>query len=358
MGRNSDLTAARKAKKDEFYTWLPDIERELKHYREHFAGKTVLCNCDDPFESDFFKYFALKFNKLKLKRLISTSWAGSPIAGKSLKLPGRGACKAVVDVVRDADGNGTLDLKDIRILFETRENRLEPLEGDGDFASPECLELLDQSDIVVTNPPFSLFRKYVGTLMERGKKFLIIGNVNAATYKEIFPLFRENKIWFGSNDGGGTLPFYVPDEYPLTGSSCGVGIDESTGRKRNFICVKGIRWFTNLKVKRLQEELTLVRRYSPERYPEFDHYDAIEVGQVKDIPCDYAGVMAVPITFLDRYNPAQFKIVDANGCRKSDSVPYKAHGLIKDGDGTVGGVAKYVRICIRNLHPEQPKEAA
>ncbi|MCR5258897.1 MAG: adenine-specific methyltransferase EcoRI family protein, partial [Desulfovibrio sp.] len=197
MGRNSDLTNAKKAKKDEFYTWLPDIERELKHYREHFAGKTVLCNCDDPFESSFFRYFALNFNWLKLKRLISTSWAGSPIAGKSMELPGKGAWKAVVDVVRDADGNGTLDLEDIRILFETRENHLEPLKGDGDFASPECLKLLDSADIVVTNPPFSLFRKYMSTLLEHEKKFIVIGNVNAVTNKGFFPLIKADKVWVG-----------------------------------------------------------------------------------------------------------------------------------------------------------------
>ncbi len=331
---NKDLNAARWAKKDEFYTRLADIELELKHYKRHFAGKTVLCNCDDPFESSFFKYFAMNFNWLGLKRLVSTSWAGPS---------GKVAWKAVVDVVHDADGNGILDLDDIRSLFETGENWLESLEGSGDFASPECLRLLDEADIVVTNPPFSLFRTYLPMLVEHGKKFLVIGSLNAVTCRDVFPLFMEGRVWLGANAGGGAMPFYVPDGYPLAGASC--GIDEAT--KRRYVVVHGVRWFTNLDVERRHEKLPLECGYSPSRYPKYDNYDAIEVGQVKDIPCDYDGAMGVPVTFLDKFDPEQFEIL---GCTESEGKGF-SNGLWDRESGIVqpllGGFRVYKRLFVR-----------
>ena len=306
-----NLDAAKAAKKDEFYTQLSDIERELQHYWPHFQGKTVLCNCDDPYESNFFKYFALNFNQLGLRRLICTCYNGSPVRGNELLLPfdysdeapRRQACKVEISEVKDLNGDGAVDLSDVRILLQNDRNVCAPLET-GDFRSRECIELLEQADIVVTNPPFSLFREYVGQLMEYGKKFLIIGNVNAITYKEIFPLIMANELWLGPSITSGDRKFYVPDSYPLKAAGC--GIDESG---RRYIRVKGVRWFTNLDHQKRHEEMDLVRRYSPEEYPKYDNYDAIEVSKTADIPRDYGGVMGVPITFLDKYTPEQFEIV-------------------------------------------------
>ena len=205
--------------------------------------------------------------------------------------------KAVVSVVYDKTGDGGVDMFDVAELFRSGENQLTELSGDGDYRSDECLELLQEADIVVTNPPFSKFREYVSTLIKYDKKFIIIGNINAATYKETFPLIQHNKMWLGASIHSGDRAFYVPDDYPLDAASC--GIDESTGRK--FIRVKGVRWYTNLDHKQRHEELILVKRYSPELYPRFDNYDAINVNITADIPCDYAGMMGVPITFLDKY---------------------------------------------------------
>ena len=227
MAGNSNLASAMEAKQDEFYTQLRTIEDELRHYRKHFKGKTVLCNCDDPFESNFFKYFALNFNKLGLKKLIATCYAGSSIAGTQLSLFGddtdeerRTPYKAIVTTVHDATGNGGVDMLDVAELFRNGENRLEKLEGDGDFRSRECLELLDEADIVATNPPFSLFREYLSTLIDHDKKFVIIGNQNTATTKDIFPLLKENKVWLGYHSGH-TL-FEVPDSYgAILGTSAG-----------------------------------------------------------------------------------------------------------------------------------------
>lgn len=316
MANNKDLQTAAKARKDEFYTQLTDIEKELRHYRRHFAGKIVFCNCDDPFESNFFKYFVLNFNRLGLKKLISTCYTGSPIAGQQLSLydvPGasrsaRNGGKpymAEVTVVKDADGDGGVDMTDIALLFKNGENKLTELSGNGDFRSPECLALMDQSDIVVTNPPFSLLREYVAALMAHKKNFIILGNINAVTYKEFFPLIMNNQVWIGPSIHSGDRMFNVPDDYPLEAAGC--GIDPETGRK--FIRVKGVRWFTNLDVKQRHEEMILIRKYSPEAYPHYDNYDAIDVSATADIPCDYAGVMGVPITFLDKYCPDQFEIL-------------------------------------------------
>ena len=289
---NKNLNAAKEAKKDEFYTQLEDINNELRHYREHFRGKTVLCNCDDPRVSNFFTYFAYNFEFLGLKRLITTCYKN-----QNMDLFSQNQSEQAIYLIYDGDKNGNN-------IPDPEEIGIHPLKGDGDFRSHECIELLKQADIVVTNPPFSLFREYVAQLMEYEKKFLIIGNVNANTTKEIFPLIRANKMWMGASIHSGDRKFWVPDDYELNAANCGV---DETGRK--FIRVKGVRWFTNLDYKERHENLILYRTYSPEYYLRYDNFDAIEVGKTEDIPCDYDGVMGVPVTFLDKYNPDQFEIL-------------------------------------------------
>lgn len=355
---NSQLSAAKKAKNDEFYTRMTDIEHELVHYRKHFKGKVVLCNCDDPFESNFFKYFALNFNPLGLKKLIATCYSGSPIAGGEYQ-PSlfdddvdentgrhRRAYKAVVNVFRDTTGDGGLDMDDIKNLLDSGENELTELHGDGtygagDFRSRECLELLDEADIVVTNPPFSLFREYVATLMEHGKKFVIVGNQNAITYKEAFPLLRDDRLWLGYNK---VKEFVVPSaDHPERGNIV-------TDGKGGLIAKFGnICWYTNLDIKKRHEDLLLYRRYKedPSRYPKYDNYDAIEVSKVKDIPEDYWGVMGVPITFMDKYNPDQFDIV---GCSESEGRGF-SNGLwdpaSKTAQPIINGHKVYKRLFVR-----------
>ncbi len=312
------LHKAKQAKKDEFYTQLVDIENELKHYKEQFRGKVVYCNCDDPYESNFFRYFVLNFKHLGLKGLITTSYKPSPIANTQLGLfgddktlaPQKGrpkvtANKFIIKDVGDIDGDGAYDLKDVaQQLRENKHNEWQPLSGDGDFRSPECVELLKQADIVVTNPPFSLFREYIDQIVRNNKKFLIIGNVNAITYKECFKLIKDNKLWMGASIHSGDREFQVPDDYPLT--AAGYRIDEE-GKK--YIRVKGVRWFTNLDYQERHEDLVLYKKYTPESYPRYDNYDAINVDKTADIPMDYEGAMGVPITFLDKYNPEQFEII-------------------------------------------------
>ena len=379
---NVNLSAAKTAKKDEFYTQLTDIEKEMRYYRKHFKDKTVFCNCDDPFESNFFKYFVLNFNRLGLKKLIATCYTGSPIANKQLSIfdilgeseeTQNKPYKAVVTTVYDKTGDGGVDMLDVAELFKSGENELTELEGDGDFRSPECLELLDEADIVVTNPPFSLFREYVGVLVAHQKKFIIIGNVNAVKYRETFPLIMSNELWLGASIHSGDRAFFVPDDYPLDAAGC--GIDEATGRK--YIRVKGVRWFTNLDIKQRHEDLILVKRYDPDYYRRFDNYDAIIVDSVADIPCDYSDVMGVPITFLDKYNPSQFEIIGRTGniewatteCafftppteemqnkyKKQNKTWRVQNGYYVTEDGIAHTV--YDRLFIRNKHPEEPKGA-
>lgn len=309
---NKNLNAAKVAKKDEFYTQLSDIERELQHYWQHFRGKVVLCNCDDPYESNFFKYFALRFNQLGLKKLICTCYNGSPVTGNELAFhfdgfdddePKKIAYKVEITEVKDENGDGAVDLSDVQYLLKSDRNVLSILKT-GDFRSQECIELLKEADIVVTNPPFSLFREYIGQLMKYQKKFLIIGNMNSITCKEIFPYVQNNKMWIGPSISSGDRKFYVPDDYPLNAAGCGV---DSDGKR--FIRVKGVRWFTNLDHNKRHEDLDLVCRYSEDEYTTFDNFDAIEVGKTSDIPYDYDGIMGVPITFLDKYNPDQFEIL-------------------------------------------------
>lgn len=289
---NKNLNKAKEAKKDEFYTQLDDINNELKHYREHFRGKTVLCNCDDPRVSNFFTYFAYNFEFLGLKKLITTCYKN-----QNMDLFSQNQSDKAVYLVYEGDKNGDH-------IPNADEIGVMPLKGDGDFRSKECIELLKEADIVVTNPPFSLFREYVAQLIEYDKKFLIIGNVNAVKYKELFPLIMNNKIWLGASIHSGDRKFWVPNDYELNAAGC--GIDE-TGRK--YIRVKGVRWFTNLDYKERHENLILYKHYSPEEYPKFENFDAININRTEDIPCDYNGVMGVPITFMDKYNPEQFEIL-------------------------------------------------
>ena len=289
---NTTLTAAKAAKKDEFYTQLSDIERELVHYKHHFKDKTVLCNCDDPRVSNFFKYFTLNFEHLGLKRVIATCYKSQDVDLFSMNT----SEQAVYQIYEgDRDGNAMPDANEIEVR---------PLQGDGDFRSAECIELLKQADIVVTNPPFSLFREYVALLAKYDKKFLIIGNQNAITYKECFKLILDNKMWLGCT--GGSMVFTVPNSYEPKASRYW----EKDGVK--YRSMGNTYWFTNLDHHKRHEDLILYKKYTPEEYPTYDNYNAINVNKVSEIPYDYEGVMGVPITFLDKYNPDQFEIVDIN----------------------------------------------
>lgn len=275
---NTNLSNAKRAKNDEFYTQLSDIENELKHYKSHFAGKVVYCNCDDARKSNFFRFFQKKFNDYGLKKLVTTSYNED----------GHGS---VLVYEGDTNGNGKLDEHEVKVS---------ELKGNGDFRSEECLELLKEADIVVTNPPFSLFREFIATLVHYDKKFLVIGNQNAITYKEIFPLIKENKLWTGNNM---VKTFRVPQ---VTNKNCEVLPNGEIIAKFGSIC-----WFTNLDIKKRHEEIILYKKYNEEEFPKYDNYDAIEVSKVCEIPKDYDGIIGVPITFLYRYNPSQFEIV---GC--------------------------------------------
>lgn len=304
-----DLAQAKDAKKDEFYTQLSDIEKELVHYREYFRDKVVFCNCDDPYESNFFKYFALNFNALGLKKLIATCYDGSPIAQQELPLfpekdaePKRKAYKVEISEVPDLDGNGSTDLTDVQLLLKSSAHNVKAeLKGNGSFDSPECIELLKEADIVVTNPPFSLFREFLALLDKYNKQFIIIGNTNALTYKETFKMFQEDKIRTGYTNFNVGMYFQVPDSWEKFHH-----IED--GKK--IARVSTSCWFTNLPVSKHNEELILIKHYTPEEYPYYENYDAININAYNDIPCDYDGIMGVPITFLDKYNPEQFDILE------------------------------------------------
>ena len=339
MALNQNLHTAKRGKKDEFYTQLRDIENELRHYKHHFKNKVVYCNCDDPRVSKFFFYFSYQFEHFGLKRLIATCYKN-----QEPDLFSRHDSEQAIylEYCGDQDGN---------LVPDTHEIAVNHLQGDGDFRSAECIELLKQADIVVTNPPFSLFREYVAQLMEYDKKFLIIGNQNAITYKEIFPLIKDNLLWLGYGTGGRDMLFDVPEEYARElvetkkeGSAYRIVDGAVKGRLGNAC------WFTNLSHDKRNEKLILYRQYSPEMYPHYDNYDAIEVSKTKNIPEDWSGAMGVPITFLDKYNPDQFEILDANDIRLRDSIPRKPHGLIKDSHGTHPNRARpvYARVIIRN----------
>lgn len=327
---NKTLTLAKKAKNDEFYTQLGDIERELKHYKEHFKGKTVLCNCDDPRVSNFFKYFALNFEQLELKRVIATCYKN-----QEPNLFSQNKSEQAVYIIYEGDKNGNHIVDDMEI-------EVMPLKGDGDFRSKECIELLKQADIVVTNPPFSLFREYVAQLMEYEKKFVIIGNYNAITYKEIFPLLKANQLWLGNGFSGGNAYFKIIDSERTFAN--GVYNEDTKLVKFRNCC-----WYTNLDIQKRHEELILYKRYTPEDYPKYDNYDAINVDKVKEIPVDYDGVMGVPITFMDKYNSAQFKII---GMAEDNGKGYSGAEAKWDGINphcVINGKNKFKRIFIKRI---------
>ena len=310
MAANANLHKAKNAKNDEFYTQLTDVSKELMHYKQHFKDKIVFCNCDDPTWSAFWKYFHLNFSALGLKKLISTHYDKTEPTYKMEYTGG--------------------DDNDIEVGVKT------PLEGNGDFRNQECLDLLDESDIVVTNPPFSLFREYVACLMEHEKKFLIIGNMNAIKYKEIFPLMKDNKIWAGFKSFSGGMNMIQPKYSFDISKTKSYTIDENGNIVKNIM---GVIWFTNLDIRKRHEKLILWKNYTPEEFPTYDDYNAIEVGKVSDIPCDYDGVIGVPITFFDKYCPEQFEIIgelNNGGDNEWDFAKPK-----------INGKQKYSRILIR-----------
>ncbi|MFH1781600.1 MAG: adenine-specific methyltransferase EcoRI family protein [Patescibacteria group bacterium] len=366
---NAGLRNANRAKKDEFYTQLSDIEKELKHYKDQFKGKVVYCNADDPFESNFFKYFASNFNALELKKLIATSYAGSPVVGGQLSLFDIEGLKSVkkkepmkieINEVKDNNKDGAVDLSDVEWLLKNDKNIATPLKENGDFRSNESIKILKEADIVVTNPPFSLFREYVAQLDEYKKKFLILGNSNSMTYKEIFKLIKENKLWLGASIHSGDVEFQVPDDYEIRSKSLRV---DKNGNK--YVRVPSIRWFTNLDYVQRHEDLILYKKYTAEEYPKYENYDAINVDVTKDIPIDYKGVIGVPITFIDKHNPDQFEIIGlgiSNSGKEIGVEPYKQEhkkyrkevqkrGAV-DGDLYIieNGIVKvpYARILIKN----------
>lgn len=316
---NKNLHSAKNGKKDEFYTQLSDIEKELKHYKHHFKDKVVYCNCDDPRVSNFFHFFSYNFERLGLKKLITTCYKSQDA---DLFSEGDSERAIYLEYTGDKNGNNVPDISEIGINY---------LNGDGDFRSNESIELLKQADIVVTNPPFSLFREYVSQLIEYDKKFLIIGNLNAITYKESFKLIKENKLWLGHSIHSGDREFMVPSDYPLNAASSRI---DDEGKK--YIRVKGVRWFSNMDYKERHENLILFKTYkgNESEYPKYDNYDAINIDKTKDIPMDYDGVMGVPITFLDKYNPSQFELVKF---RKGND----------EKDLSVNGKCPYFRILIR-----------
>jgi hypothetical protein len=303
--KNQSLHSAKKAKNDEFYTQLKDIENELRHYKDQLCGKVIFCNCDDPRESNFTKYFELNFEHLGIKKLITTHFEATKPSYK-------------LEITGDRNGDGKVDSYDVKQT---------PLKQNGDFRSPECIEILKEADVVITNPPFSLFREYVAQLVEYNKKFLIIGNKNALTYKEIFKLIKENKLWAGYRGFSGGMWFYTEHEVATT------KIDENGNRLSNVPSI----WLTNLNTTKRHEPVTLYKRYSPEEYPGYDNYDAIEVSKVSDIPLDYSGAMGVPITFIDKYNPNQFEIIGQTGVdiKLSKGRPY------------INGRRMYARVLIK-----------
>ncbi len=390
---NRGLHSAKVAKQDEFYTQYIDVQKEVEAYLEFdpntLRGKVVYCNCDDPFESNFFKYFAANFNKLGLKKVIATSYDGSPIAGQGALFPeyneGNGkrqkpkALAVILDRVKDEDGDGAANVTDVELFLKRNKAARIALTGNdiypgGDFRSSDCIKLLKEADIVVTNPPFSLFREYVAQLVEHGKRFLIIGNQNAITYKEIFPLIKENKLWLGVNNGG-TKWFQVQDDYEI----------KTESRKKivngiKYFSMGSIMWYTNLDHGRRHQKLPLMTmaenlKFSKglggkTTYDRYENYDAIEVATYKEIPSDYSGVMGVPITFLDKYNPDQFEIVGttesndpdnawrtrvytSQECRAAYRGRFGKPGAYDlNASGVVDGVKVFKRILIR--HRAQP----
>lgn len=386
---NTGLTAAKTAKKDEFYTQYVDIQKEVEAYLEYdsstFRDKTVYCNCDDPFESNFFKYFAANFNRLGLRKLITTSYDGSSIAGGQITFDeyteGNGerekpkAICVEIEEVTDLDGDGAVGIEDVKLFLERNPHSRRPLSGGGDFRSDECIELLKEADIVVTNPPFSLFREFMALLAKHEKKLLVIGNLQALTYKEIFPLIAADRLWMGVTIHSGDREFRVPDHYPLNAS--GHRTDENGSK---YIRVKGVRWYTNLDHGRRHQELPLMSMQDNLRfnkklngksaYETYENYAAIEISFTDAIPNDYEGVMGVPITFLDKYNPEQFEILGTTESNDKDNAFRTRHYTSQEcrdayanrfgkpgvydlnASGVVDGVKVYKRVLIRHRAPK------
>lgn len=374
MSSNKGLSKAKDAKKDEFYTRYEDIQTELNYYEKHFKGKTVLCNCDDPFESNFCKFFLKNFNYLGLKRLICTSYSTSSVVGQQLSIfdsenekvvKGNGYVMDISEVPM-ANGRGISD-EDIYQLLSSKKRGVKKLMGSGDFRSDECIDYLKQADIVVTNPPFSLFKEYVGQLMEYQKKFLIIGNQNAITYKEIFPLIKDNRLWLGNGFKGNVGFFESPyQDYAV-----------SSQHKVGLIRVSGVMWFTNLDLQKRHETMILYRKYNPDDYPRYVTFDGIDVNETSEIPKDYAGIMGVPKTFMDKYNPDQFEILGyeredeniqvgivnmpeefLNDYRKQGGTGHYTKGMKMLCYYNSDGKAKipFSRILIRNKNPEKGEQ--
>ena len=371
MARNATnklLHKAKKSKSDEFYTQYVDIQKEVEAYLEYnpdtFRGKVVYCNCDDPFESNFFRYFVLNFQRIGLKQLITTSYKPSPVANTQLELFGDNetlpaskgrpkvtANKFIINSVGDIDGDGEFSLKDVALqLKQNKQNEWSPLDGDGDFRSEESVSLLRQSDFVITNPPFSLFREYLKQLVAYDKKFLIIANINAITYKEVFPLIKENKMWLGTGMGRWISGFIVPESYELYGTEA--RIDEDGNR---IVATNNCLWFTNLDHGKRHQPLPLMTmneniKYSSHKnikgseYKKYDNFDAIEIPFTDAIPSDYDGMMGVPITFLDKYNPNQFEIL---GCSYDYGRPVGWDRNINM-SVSVEGVNVYKRLLIKH----------
>jgi len=364
---NKNLNKAKETKNDEFYTQFGDIQKEIGAYLEYspdvFRGKVVYCNCDDPFESNFFRYFVLNFNKLGLKQLITTSYKPSPVANTQLQLfgddktlakskgrPKINANKFIINEVRDIDGDGEFNLKDVaKQLKANKHNEWTPLAGDGDFRSDECVNLLKQSDIVATNPPFSLFREYIKQLINYDKKFLIIGNMNAITYKEVFPLIKSNKLWLGNKTSSQQMFLEAPKEYTervMANRPQGMWWRIIDGKP--LIGIHTALWFTNLDHGRrhqplqLMTEAEVIKFVTKKPFEKYENYDAIEVPLVKNIPSDYKGVIGVPVSFLDNYNPDQFEILGSN--RGFDQDPNKIYGR----GSYLNGKEVYKRIFIRH----------
>lgn len=336
------LNKAKKQKEDEFYTQLSDIERELIHYKKHFKGKVVFCNCDDPETSNFYYYFVSNYDELGLKKLITTHFesnkpsymleyeGGADVRGDKETVVKRAIKAGKKSKLKQNFQQGTQG-----DLFEAEPAR----SFSGDFRSPECIELLKQSGIVVTNPPFSLFREYIAQLIEYEKQFIIIGSKNAITYKEIFKLFKENKIWLGYGFANGNAFFSIGNPRDFAN---GV-YDPKTG----LVKFRNVGWFTNLDFPKRHEDLKLCKNYSPNEYPKYDNYDAIEVSKIADIPIDYSGLMGVPITFFDKYNPEQFEIAGQTGIIEPAGICFEYKG----GRPYINGKRMYTRIFIKNKHP-------
>ena len=326
--RNKSLGNAKKNKENEFYTQLTDIEKEMRHYKKYFKNKVILCNCDDPRESAFFKHFAMKFNDYKLKKLIATCYK-SKNPDRFSKNDSRCSVWQTYEGELKPDGSPNLDKRLIR-----------KMKSDGDFRKEECIEILKEADIVVTNPPFSLFREYIEQLVKYKKKYIVIGNINAINYKEIFPLIKNYKMWQGNN--AGDMKFKVPSHYPPRNTRYWQDEDGQKWRSFGTMC-----WYTNLDIKKRHEDLILFKKYSKKEYQKYDNYDAINVNKTQEIPIDYKGVMGVPISFMNKFNPDQFEIIGiiAGNIKGLAGIP---SNIGKDGP-YINGKLKYGRILIKQV---------